>query len=103
MEITLEVQSPWDSQDAAIFAGFINTVTGRRLFPKLLESAPILLSGGPTNEILIRAGEFRGFSDAARSLLALQSVAPVQIPDATNYPAPENDGAWSDGQNIQPK
>lgn len=93
---------PWDNEDTALFAGFMNTVTGRRLLPKLLESAPTLLPGGPTNEILIRAGELRGFSAAAQVFLDLQNPEPVKRQDATNYPAPEDDSAWQDGQKLKP-
>lgn len=99
MEITND-QLPFDAEDAAIFAGFLNTVTGRRLIPKLLENAPTLLSGGPTNEILIRAGELRGFSEAVRSLLSLQVVIPEIKPEPTAYPPLENDAAWADNQTL---
>lgn len=99
MEITNE-QLPWDSEDSAIFAGFLQTVSGRRLIPKLLENAPTLLQGGPTNEIMIRSGELRGFSDAVRSLLSLQTVIPEQKPDPTAYPSLEDDAAFNDGQTL---
>lgn len=99
MEITTD-NLPWDNEDAAIFAGFLQTVTGRRLIPKLLESVPTLLSGGPTNEILIRSGELRGCSETVRTLLSLQTVVLEQKPDPKAYPSLEDDAAWTDGQTL---
>lgn len=92
---------PWDSTDVAIWRQFLDTRTGTRLIPKLLESVPALLSGGDVNAILIRSGDVRGFSSAARILLSLTQespVAPVAAP--TNYAALEDDGAWNDGQKL---
>lgn len=99
MEVTTE-NLPWDGEDAAIFAGFLQTVTGRRLIPKLLESVPTLLSGGPTNEILIRSGELRGCSEMVRNLLFLQTVVPETKPDPKSYPSLEDDAAFNDGQTL---
>jgi len=101
MEIVNE-QMPWDSQDTAIFAGFLNTVTGKRIVGKVMESAPVLMSGGDINSILIRSGELRGFSDAIRSLLSLQAVVAPPVADVTNYPSPEDDSAWGDGNVLTP-
>lgn len=94
---------PWDPEDTAIFAGFLNSVTGRRLIPKILEAAPTLLDGGDVNKTLVRNGEFRGFSEAVRTLLSLQTSTPKQKPDPSAYPSPEDDVAWADGQRLQPK
>lgn len=102
-EITNE-NLPWDAEDAAIFAGFLQTVTGRRLVPKLFENAPVLLDGADVNKTLVRNGEFRGFSEAVRNFLSLQTVVPETKSDThESYPSPENDSAWNDGQTLQPK
>ena len=92
---------PWDSENVAIWNQFLKTQTGLRLLPKLLESAPSLLSGGPTNEILIRAGEFRGWQEVARALFALASETPLEPKQKSEYAPLTDDAAWNDGQKIQ--
>jgi len=92
---------PWDSTDIALWRQFLDTRTGARLIPKLLESVPPLLGGGDVNAILIRSGDVRGFGAAARILLSLTSEAPAPTPAApTTYAALEDDGAWNDGQKL---
>lgn len=99
MEISQD-QLPFDSEDVQLWSAFLNTVTGRRLIPKLMENAPTLLDGGDINKILIRSGELRGFSEAVRSLLSLQTVLPETKPDPTAYPPLDNDAAWADNQTM---
>jgi len=94
---------PWDSTDIALWRQFLDTRTGARLIPKLLESVPALLSGGDVNAILIRSGDVRGFSTAARILLSLTIETPVTpVAAPANYAALEDDAAWSDGQTLTP-
>lgn len=93
----------WASNDEENLAKFLETETGKRFLPKLLESTPMLLAKGDTNEILIRAGEVRGYQDVARNILALAHSAPVTKPEAASaYPGLENDAAWNDGQKLEP-
>lgn len=91
---------PWNSEDTTAWRNFLDTRAGSRLVPKLLETLPQLLAGGAVNEILIRAGETRGFSAAARTLLSLAYPEPVTVaPTASaGYPDLENDEIWNDGQ-----
>lgn len=98
-EITNE-NLPWDAEDAAILSGFLQTVTGRRLIPKWLETAPVLLDGADVNKTLVRNGEFRGFAESVRNFLSLQTVVPETKPDPTAYPPLESDAAWADNQTM---
>lgn len=100
MEITTD-EITWSSEDISVFRSFLATETGRKLIPKLLESVPSLLKGGPTNEILIRSGEVSAWRDAALALLGLASPPPKQ-PDqlmhSNQYPDPTDDAQWDDGK-----
>lgn len=95
----------WSSEDIANWRSFLLTETGKRLFPKFLESAPPLLGGGPTNEILIRNGEFLGWQNASRALLALSAHEPEIKQENTNsaYPPLDEDKHWNDKQKIDIK
>lgn len=100
MDITTDLL-PWDSEDQALWRAFLDTQTGRRLIPKMLETLPPLLGKGDVNEILIRSGDARGFGLAARTLLALAHPAPQGPAVSTPGYAPlEDDSAWNDGQKI---
>jgi len=102
MEITTDTL-PWEETDVANWKAFLGTKTGQRLIPKLAESVPDLLAGGNTNEILIRNGEVRSFRNTIRDLLSLAAPQPVQQPpneSDSNYPPPELDEHWDDGQKI---
>jgi hypothetical protein len=102
MEITSD-SLPWDSDDIAVWQTFLNSRTGQRLIPKILESTPELLGSADTNAILIRSGEVRGFQEFARTMLSL-STYPKQVisEPATNYPSLTDDRSWNDGNKIQP-
>lgn len=95
----------WDEvEDRELLAQFLQTRTGQRLVPKVVESVPALLDGGNVNEILIRSGEVRGWQAALRTLLSLAVIekqAP-QEPVNPSYPAPDDDAAWNDGQKVNP-
>lgn len=86
----------WSSDDESNFRAFLGTQTGQRLLPKLLESTPVLLSGGESNAIFIRNGEVRGWQAAASTLLAMAfrpSTASVDL-DQTEYPSLTDDAKW---------
>jgi len=91
---------PWTSDDIANWAAFLNTKTGQRLIPKLVESCPALLGCGDTNNILIRSGEVRGFAETARVLLSLTHEPEGLKKDPTAYPSPEDDSAWDDKEKL---
>lgn len=92
---------PWDSTDIALWRQFLDTRTGARLIPKLLESIPPLLGGGDVNSILIRSGDVRGFGAAARILLALTNETPqAPVVSPTGYADLADDAAWNDGQKL---
>jgi hypothetical protein len=99
------VASPldWTAVDEERWNGFLNTETGRRLIPKLLESVPGLLPGGDTNAILIRAGEHRGLQLAVSQLLSMSHSTPEVKTEMANdsYPPLEKDDAWNDGQKLE--
>lgn len=100
MEIT-NLSLPWSTEDIDLWRQFLNTQTGQRLIPKLLENVPPLLTGGEVNAILIRNGEVRGYQESAQALLALtQYPPPPQQSPVNNYPDPMNDAAWNDGEKV---
>lgn len=92
----------WDSNDIAALKNFLQTKTGLRFVPKILESVPTLLSGGEVNALLVRNGEVRGFSMAVQALLALTSPAPLPAPtEPSAYPSLFDDsGVWGDNQKL---
>jgi hypothetical protein len=100
MEISTD-QLPWHPEDEEAWQKFLATQHGSRLIPKLLESAPELLDGEDVNKTLVRNGELRGWQAAVRTLITLSHAQP-RLPDQTqnNYPAPEDDRQWADGEKI---
>lgn len=92
--------SDWTQIDAENLAKFLETETGKRLIPKLVENVPTLLDGGDTNRILIRSGEVRSFTQMVESLMNLAHPPPPMPQQVSEYPAPENDAAWNDGQKL---
>lgn len=94
---------PWTSEDEARWNAFVRTETGKRLLPKVMEHAPVLLGKGETNEILIRNGEFRGFSESVRILLSLTHSPPLPPRPTQSLPPLEDDEAWNDGQTLYPQ
>lgn len=101
MEIVAD-QLAWTQFDEEKWRNFLDTETGKRLIPKLLESVPGLLAGGETNAILIRAGEHRGLQLAVSQLLSMTHSAPEDKNTAVvdSYPPLERDDAWNDGQKL---
>ena len=73
---------------------FLNTETGRRVVGKALESVPPLLSGGNSNDILIRSGEVRGWSAAAQAFLSLAAPLPKPPEDNPAFPSLDDDSKW---------
>lgn len=104
MEVTNEPVE-WDLQeDHEIFRQFLNSRTGKRLIPKILEEVPPLLAKGDVNEILIRSGEVRGWQAAVKALLSLAvPVAPdgdEPVLSRGDYADPADDSKWNDGQRL---
>lgn len=93
----------WTPFDAEKLASFLDTETGKRLLPKLVEVAPPLLDGGDTNKIMIRAGEVRGFQVVVRELISLAHPPPPAPKSETEYPPLEADEHWQDGQKLGPE
>lgn len=100
MEV-LAAQNDWIATDSDNLARFLETDTGKRLIPKLVEHAPRLLASGESNAILIRSGEVRAWTHLAETLLDLAHPAPPAPPQVTEYPALTDDKAWADGQKIE--
>lgn len=99
----LETSVEWDlAEDRQNLAQFLQTRTGQRLIPKIVDSAPVLLGSGDTNAILIRNGEARGFSACINALLSLSVAepAPAVGTDAATYPPLDDDARWADGKNL---
>jgi hypothetical protein len=100
MEILASVDE-WATTDAENLSAFLETPTGKRLIPSLLKEAPSLLEGGETNDILIRSGQVLAFQKMVETLIFLAHPSrQIRQTEITNYPAPENDAAWDDGQKI---
>ena len=90
----------WTSVDEENWAKFLDSETGKRLLPKLLEETPLLLAKGDINEILIRSGEVRGVQTIARTLLDLAHPQQRVTPVAGEYVPLEADHLWNDGQTL---
>lgn len=102
MEIAHELE--FDSNDRQAWKNFLATKTGLRLFPKILESVPILLAAGDTNALLVRNGEVRGFSMAVQVALGLTEPPPEPVtPERNAYPSLYDDAAHNDGQSLTEK
>ena len=100
MEI-INTQLPWSSEDIDLWRQFLNSQTGQRLLPKMLENVPSLLTGGDVNAILIRSGEVRGFQESAQALLAMTQYPPPPTPPSSdNYPPLDRDEHWNDGEKL---
>lgn len=93
MEITSNALD-WIHTDELALAAFLDTPTGRRLIPKLLEQTPSLLEAGDQNAILIRLGKVAGYSEVARTILALAHPAEKPTQPQDNYVALEDDTKW---------
>lgn len=92
----------WIQTDEENLAKFLDTETGKRLIPKLLEHCPELLGGGETNAILIRTGEVKSFHKVVETLVLLaHPLAPAAGSTlSAEYPPLEDDAAWKDGQKL---
>lgn len=97
MEVT-NANLEWSSDNTAAWAMFLNTPTGKRLIPKLAESAPRLLADGDTNAILVRNGMLIGFQAAVQAILDLSVVEQTAslTPVYGEYPPLDDDAAWGD-------
>lgn len=86
----------WLATDEQALAAFLDTPTGQRFIPKLLEQAPALLEQGEMNAILIRSGKVLGYSEIARTILALAHPAPKTTGLSINdtHPPLEDDSKW---------
>lgn len=95
--------SDWTAPDAENLVKFLETETGKRLIPKLVESEPALLDGGDVNRILIRSGEVRAFKAMIEALFNLAHPPPPPPQPITEYPPLTKDEAWNDGQKLTPE
>ena len=94
----------WTQVDAERLAAFLDSETGKRFIPKLVENAPPLFDGGDTNKILIRAGEVRGFQTLVREIISLaHPPPPTPSNPANHYPSLEDDSQWNDGNKLEPE
>lgn len=101
--MAIEIVAPenaWTAIDEQLWDEFLRTPTGRRVIPRLLESEPSNLSGGPTNEILIRSGEVRGFKTALATLIEMAHPDAKPQDEASsvsdNLPSLDDDSKWTD-------
>jgi hypothetical protein len=92
----------WTSNDEENLAKFLDTETGKRFIPKLIETAPSLLNRGHVNAILIRSGELRGYQEVVRSILVLAHPAPKPAAPESEYPLLEDDRHW-EGEKLNPE
>lgn len=92
--------SDWTQIDAENLARFLETETGKRVIPKLVEHKPELLAAGDTNRILIRNGEVRAYDLMIEALITLAHPPPPPPEQASEYPPLEDDRHWNDGQKL---
>lgn len=102
MEI-LANPSDWTQFDAENLAKFLETETGKRLLPKLVETKPELLASGDINSILIRSGEVRAFDKMLNDMLLLAHPPAPMAQPVSEYPPLTKDEAWNDGQKLEPE
>lgn len=103
MEIVAD-RLAWTQFDEENWNRFLETDTGKRVIPKILEVTPGLLASGDTNAILIRSGEHRGIQLAISQLLGMAHSTPDVKTEVANeaYPPLTQDSAWNDGQLLDP-
>ena len=85
---------------------FLNTPTGQRLLEQVALSRPDLLSGGDTNNILIRSGEARQHEILVSLILTLAGgkiETDVADPVPSSYPDLNDDTMWNDGKSVNPE
>lgn len=103
MEI-LAKENDWTPNDEERLAAFLDTETGKRLIPALVQYRPGLMAGGQVEAILIRSGEVRAFDTVIESLFFLAHPPARANADARNeYPALDADHLWKDGQKLEPQ
>lgn len=93
----------WTSEDVQNLRTFLQTRSGARLLPKLVEVIPALLEEGDTNKILIRSGKVTGCQEIIKALVALAGPEPLppQEETSTEYQSLTDDSKWNDGQKLQ--
>lgn len=101
MEILVSGPNDWTQFDAENLVKFLETETGKRFLPKITEQVPVLFDGGDTNKILIRSGEVRAFNLMLEHVMLLAHPPAPVVEPASEYPAPEDDKAWNDGQRLE--
>lgn len=86
----------WLATDEQNLAAFLETPTGQRFIPKLLEDAPMLLEQGDTNQLLIRSGLVLGYQKVAQTILMLAHPPAKMNQEAAvvDLPPLENDALW---------
>jgi hypothetical protein len=99
MEV-LAKETDWLPTDSENLAAFLETATGKRLIPALVQGMPSLLAGGDVNAILIRSGEVKAFQSVVESIVLLAHPPAPLAPPNTEYPRLEDDKAWNDGQSL---
>lgn len=94
----------WTQVDSERLAAFLDSETGKRFIPKLVENAPPLYEGGDTNKILIRSGQVLGFQIIVREIISLAHPPPPSpMNPPPQYADLTDDAAWNDGQKLQPE
>lgn len=86
MEIINANEVLFTPDDVVNWSIFLNSPTGKRLIPKVVELAPRLLSKGDTNELLINHGTVLGFSAAVQILLDLAVAKQAEPVPVDNFP-----------------
>lgn len=100
MEV-LAKQSEWLATDEERLAAFLDSETGKRFLPRLLEQMPTLLGVGDTNAILIRSGEVRAYQQVVETIISLAHPPAPMKPAPNEYPRLEDDTAWNDGHKLE--
>jgi hypothetical protein len=89
-----EASPVWDSNDVSAFREFLNSATGRKIFPLLVEEGPTL-GGEEPHSVALRAKLVEGYLACVRALSRLTAgIENTNVEEPTAYPPLDDDRYW---------
>jgi len=105
--MTIKAPPVWTREAAETVKSFLTSDVGSAALMLLAETRPSISAGEQGNDINKAAlsGQFAaGYEAALQALLRLAEWSEAQQQTAPdNYPDPENDSLWTDGQQLKEK